>query len=178
MPFLRLFERLLDPLEWLTSRYVGSRCGFRCPLTCMLGFYEPIRHNVNKLLGFSPTEQRPYTSIVSGAASGVIGGMQPICVCTARVRADLLLACLGNPLFLIKARLQVSYKPINEMDTVTQCNTVRRILPLFPSAHNTTTKAHGTHSLPSSGKRDREGLCAELMRPCFVLQWAPLYVQD
>ncbi|EPS97866.1 hypothetical protein FOMPIDRAFT_1024897 [Fomitopsis schrenkii] len=79
---IRGIQRGLGPAYLYQILLNGSR----------LGFYEPIRHNVNKLLGFSPTEQRPYTSIVSGAASGVIG------------------ACLGNPLFLIKARLQ-AYSP-------------------------------------------------------------------
>ncbi|EIN13901.1 oxaloacetate carrier [Punctularia strigosozonata HHB-11173 SS5] len=57
-----------------------------------LGFYEPIRHSINRLLGWSPTEQVPITSLLAGAASGAVG------------------ASLGNPLFLIKARMQ-AYSP-------------------------------------------------------------------
>ncbi|KII94257.1 hypothetical protein PLICRDRAFT_36511 [Plicaturopsis crispa FD-325 SS-3] len=57
-----------------------------------LGFYEPIRRGVNRFVGVSPDAQVPITSIFSGAASGTIG------------------ACLGNPLFLIKARMQ-AYSP-------------------------------------------------------------------
>ncbi|KZT73353.1 oxaloacetate carrier [Daedalea quercina L-15889] len=79
---IRGIQRGLGPAYLYQILLNGSR----------LGFYEPIRHNVNRLLGFSPTEQRPYTSIFSGAASGAIG------------------ASMGNPLFLIKARLQ-AYSP-------------------------------------------------------------------
>jgi len=57
-----------------------------------LGFYEPFRRSINRLVGFSSTDQVPVTSIAAGAASGAIG------------------ACLGNPLFLIKARMQ-AYSP-------------------------------------------------------------------
>ncbi|KAI1793119.1 mitochondrial carrier [Ganoderma leucocontextum] len=58
-----------------------------------LGFYEPIRRNVNSLIGAKPTDQIPLTSLMSGAASGVIG------------------ASIGNPFFLIKARMQ-AYSPV------------------------------------------------------------------
>ncbi|KZT30777.1 mitochondrial carrier [Neolentinus lepideus HHB14362 ss-1] len=57
-----------------------------------LGFYEPFRHTINRVIGRSPTEQIPITSVVAGAASGAVG------------------ASLGNPLFLIKARMQ-AYSP-------------------------------------------------------------------
>ncbi|PCH44086.1 mitochondrial carrier [Wolfiporia cocos MD-104 SS10] len=57
-----------------------------------LGFYEPIRQGMNRLLGLLPDEQRPITSLLAGASSGVIG------------------ASLGNPLFLVKARIQ-AYSP-------------------------------------------------------------------
>jgi solute carrier family 25 protein 34/35 len=57
-----------------------------------LGFYEPIRKATNRLIGSNATEQIPVTSVFAGAASGVIGAM------------------LGNPLFLIKARMQ-AYSP-------------------------------------------------------------------
>lgn len=39
-----------------------------------LGFYESIRTNVNRLLGFSPKQQIMPTSVLAGAMSGVIGG--------------------------------------------------------------------------------------------------------
>jgi len=59
---------------------------------CRLGLYEPIRRATNRLIGSSAMEQIPVTSVFAGAASGVIG------------------AVLGNPLFLIKARMQ-AYSP-------------------------------------------------------------------
>ncbi|KAG5638383.1 hypothetical protein H0H81_000279 [Sphagnurus paluster] len=57
-----------------------------------LGFYEPFRQNINKLFGISAEEQVPFTSVLAGATSGAVG------------------ASLGNPLFLIKARMQ-AYSP-------------------------------------------------------------------
>ncbi|KAJ7459151.1 mitochondrial carrier domain-containing protein [Mycena galericulata] len=57
-----------------------------------LGFYEPFRRNFNKFIGRSPDEQLPATAIIAGATSGAVG------------------ASLGNPLFLIKARMQ-AYSP-------------------------------------------------------------------
>jgi len=57
-----------------------------------LGFYEPIRKATNRFVGLSATEQSPVTSVFAGVASGVVG------------------AILGNPLFLIKARMQ-AYSP-------------------------------------------------------------------
>jgi len=63
-----------------------------------LGFYEPLRRSINRLVGFSPTDQVPITSLLAGAASGVIG------------------AGLGNPLFLVKARIQ-AYSPAQPVGT-------------------------------------------------------------
>ncbi|KAI0304745.1 oxaloacetate carrier [Russula brevipes] len=57
-----------------------------------LGFYEPFRKAINQLVGLSTNEQNPVTSVVAGAASGAVG------------------AIIGNPLFLIKARMQ-AYSP-------------------------------------------------------------------
>ncbi|KAG7452261.1 mitochondrial carrier [Guyanagaster necrorhizus] len=57
-----------------------------------LGFYEPFRHAINDFIGREPTEQIPFTSVIAGATSGAVG------------------ASLGNPLFLIKARMQ-AYSP-------------------------------------------------------------------
>ncbi|CAE6455257.1 unnamed protein product [Rhizoctonia solani] len=57
-----------------------------------LGFYEPFRRSFNSIIGRQGTEQIFGTSIAAGAASGLVG------------------ACLGNPLFLIKARMQ-AYSP-------------------------------------------------------------------
>ncbi|KAI9512876.1 oxaloacetate carrier [Russula earlei] len=63
-----------------------------------LGFYEPIRRTTNQLFGLTPNEQNPVTSVFAGAASGVVG------------------AILGNPLFLIKARMQ-AYSPVLPVGT-------------------------------------------------------------
>ncbi|KAK0481761.1 mitochondrial carrier domain-containing protein [Armillaria novae-zelandiae] len=57
-----------------------------------LGFYEPFRHAINDFIGRAPNEQIPITSVLAGATSGAVG------------------ASLGNPLFLIKARMQ-AYSP-------------------------------------------------------------------
>ncbi|KAJ6483906.1 mitochondrial carrier domain-containing protein [Mycena vulgaris] len=68
-----------------------------CPIYILLngsrlGFYEPFRRNINKLIGRRPDEQLPATAVIAGATSGAVG------------------ASLGNPLFLIKARMQ-AYSP-------------------------------------------------------------------
>ncbi|KAF7302715.1 hypothetical protein HMN09_00906400 [Mycena chlorophos] len=57
-----------------------------------LGFYEPFRRGINRFVGRSPDEQLPATAVIAGATSGAVG------------------AALGNPLFLIKARMQ-AYSP-------------------------------------------------------------------
>ncbi|TCD68317.1 Mitochondrial oxaloacetate carrier protein [Steccherinum ochraceum] len=57
-----------------------------------LGFYEPFRRSINTTFGISATEQLPATSLAAGAASGAVG------------------AVLGNPLFMVKARMQ-AYSP-------------------------------------------------------------------
>ncbi|KAG8906424.1 Mitochondrial oxaloacetate carrier protein [Tulasnella sp. 403] len=63
-----------------------------------LGFYEPFRRGINRLFGQSPDEQIAATSIASGASSGMVGAM------------------LGNPFFLIKARMQ-AYSPVLPVGT-------------------------------------------------------------
>ncbi|KAH9486275.1 Mitochondrial oxaloacetate transport protein [Psilocybe cubensis] len=57
-----------------------------------LGFYEPFRRSLNRFIGRPADEQIPITSVIAGATSGAVG------------------ASLGNPLFLIKARMQ-AYSP-------------------------------------------------------------------
>ncbi|EAU92551.2 oxaloacetate carrier [Coprinopsis cinerea okayama7 len=57
-----------------------------------LGFYEPFRLAANSLLGWAPSDQVVMTSVFAGASSGAVG------------------ATLGNPLFLVKARMQ-AYSP-------------------------------------------------------------------
>ncbi|KAG6813229.1 hypothetical protein H0H92_013116 [Tricholoma furcatifolium] len=79
---LRGVQRGLGPAYAYQILLNGSR----------LGFYEPFRHNINSLFGYSAEEQVPFTSVLAGATSGAVG------------------ASLGNPLFLIKARMQ-AYSP-------------------------------------------------------------------
>ncbi|CAL1707471.1 unnamed protein product [Somion occarium] len=57
-----------------------------------LGFYEPFRQSLNRFAGLSLKEQTTITSTLAGASSGAVG------------------ACLANPLFLVKARMQ-AYSP-------------------------------------------------------------------
>nr|VWO99183.1 Calcium dependent mitochondrial carrier protein [Ganoderma boninense] len=57
-----------------------------------LGLYEPIRRWANGQLGYSPTRQVTLTSMGAGAVSAVVGSY------------------LGNPLFLVKTRMQ-AYSP-------------------------------------------------------------------
>jgi len=69
-----------------------------------LGFYEAFRRQFNKLLRLPVDQQLMATSVAAGAASGVVG------------------AILGNPLFLIKARMQANrhvhlFDPHRESDT-------------------------------------------------------------
>jgi solute carrier family 25 protein 34/35 len=59
-----------------------------------LGFYDPIRQATNKLLGHAGATQIFAVNVFAGASSGVIG------------------AILGNPLYLVKARMQ-AYSPFN-----------------------------------------------------------------
>ena len=39
-----------------------------------LGFYEPLRQQINKLAGYSSTDVVAWTSIGAGASSGIVGG--------------------------------------------------------------------------------------------------------
>lgn len=79
---IRGIQRGLTPAYFYQFLLNGSR----------LGFYEPFRQNINRLIGSAPSEQIAATSVIAGAASGVVG------------------ASLGNPLFLVKARMQ-AYSP-------------------------------------------------------------------
>jgi len=79
---IRGIQRGLGPAYMYQILLNGSR----------LGFYEPFRRNINKFIGRRPDEQLPSTAILAGATSGAMG------------------AILGNPLFLIKARMQ-AYSP-------------------------------------------------------------------
>jgi solute carrier family 25 protein 34/35 len=72
------------------------------------GFYEPFRRNLNKFVGRPADDQIPITSVIAGASSGAVGGEQdPSKSCGIQFSKFPLPASLGNPLFLIKARMQV-----------------------------------------------------------------------
>ncbi|KAF9270662.1 mitochondrial carrier [Marasmius fiardii PR-910] len=79
---LKGVQRGLGPAYMYQTLLNGSR----------LGFYEPFRRNINLLIGRPVEDQIPFTSVLAGATSGAVG------------------ASLGNPLFLIKARMQ-AYSP-------------------------------------------------------------------
>ncbi|KAF9650280.1 mitochondrial carrier [Thelephora ganbajun] len=63
-----------------------------------LALYEPFRRFINKNVGYSSADQVPWTSLIAGASSGAFG------------------AALGNPMFLIKARMQ-AYSPVLPVGT-------------------------------------------------------------
>ncbi|KAI8992749.1 mitochondrial carrier [Trametes punicea] len=60
---------------------------------CRLGLYEPSRQWFNSILGYKPQQQVSATSLSAGAFSAIIGSF------------------LGNPLFLVKTRMQ-AYSPV------------------------------------------------------------------
>jgi len=69
------------------------------------GFYEPFRRGINKFIGRPAGEQIPFTSVLAGASSGAVGGtFSPLASNSSLIWS---IASLGNPLFLIKARMQV-----------------------------------------------------------------------
>ncbi|KAI0669099.1 oxaloacetate carrier [Trametes maxima] len=80
---IRGVQRGLGPAYFYQVLLNGSR----------LGFYEPSRRALNKLLGYSSTQQSTLTSMSAGSISTILG------------------SCLGNPLFLVKTRMQ-AYSPV------------------------------------------------------------------
>ncbi|GAA6038927.1 hypothetical protein JCM8097_000578 [Rhodosporidiobolus ruineniae] len=77
------------------QRGLGAAYAYQIALNgSRLGFFEPIRHTLNSAAGYEKTSVHAWTSITAGAMSGVIG------------------AIFGNPLFLVKARMQ-AYSPFN-----------------------------------------------------------------
>jgi len=87
-------NNLVDASEWLSTGYDDHLPVFRSLslFGSASGFYEPIRKTANQFVGLNTKEQSPFTSIFAGAASGAVG------------------AIIGNPLFMIKARMQ-AYSP-------------------------------------------------------------------
>ncbi|KAK4705612.1 hypothetical protein P7C70_g581, partial [Phenoliferia sp. Uapishka_3] len=98
-PSGRVYSSALDCLRktWKFEGIRGIQRGLGAAVALngsRLGFYEPIRRNINKAVGYGAHETRAWTSVSAGASSGVIG------------------AIFGNPLFLVKARMQ-AYSPFN-----------------------------------------------------------------
>ncbi|KAI0742335.1 mitochondrial carrier domain-containing protein [Daedaleopsis nitida] len=79
---IRGVQRGLGPAYFYQVALNGSR----------LGLYEPFRRWSNAQLGYTPTEQVMLTSMGAGSVSAVVGSF------------------LGNPLFLVKTRMQ-AYSP-------------------------------------------------------------------
>ncbi|KAH9824235.1 mitochondrial carrier domain-containing protein [Melampsora americana] len=65
-----------------------------------LGFYEPIRRNVNTLFGYDPSNVKMWICVSSGGLSGLIG------------------ATLAHPILLVKNRIQASSPSSGEISTL------------------------------------------------------------
>ncbi|GAA96845.1 uncharacterized protein L969DRAFT_478866 [Mixia osmundae IAM 14324] len=77
------------------QRGLGAAYAYQIMLNgSRLGFYEPIRRRINRIAGRQTDAQTILGNLTAGALSGVVG------------------AILGNPLFLVKARMQ-AYSPSN-----------------------------------------------------------------
>lgn len=79
-----------------------------------LGFYEPIRQKLNVFAGNDAKQAVFWSAVSAGSISGMIGGdcqqdLDSIPV-PLLIRDSRFPATLGNPLFLIKARMQ-AYSP-------------------------------------------------------------------
>ncbi|EGN99496.1 hypothetical protein SERLA73DRAFT_182472 [Serpula lacrymans var. lacrymans S7.3] len=97
----RVYNNALDALAktWRNEGIRGLQRGLGAAYSYQIllhgssfAFYEHVRRAFNNFVGKPPIDQIPLTSISAGAVSGAIG------------------ACLGNPFFLIKARMQ-AYSP-------------------------------------------------------------------
>ncbi|KAI6153861.1 mitochondrial carrier [Pisolithus tinctorius] len=93
----RVYKHALDVLSktWRNEGIRGLQRGLGPAMLLngsRLGLYEPFRRTINRIIGRPVTDQIPLTSVTAGAVSGALG------------------AALGNPLFLIKARMQ-AYSP-------------------------------------------------------------------
>ena len=65
------------------------------------------------MVGLKPTDQMPVTSVMAGAGSGAVGGELQSASTEVYHSNMYFEAVLGNPLFLIKARMQVRFVPRN-----------------------------------------------------------------
>jgi hypothetical protein len=79
-----------------------------------IGLYEPFRRLLNQGAGLPYTERRLATTIGAGTCTGIVGGKQIIYATIGSLVINwspFATAFLGNPLFLVKARMQVSAYP-------------------------------------------------------------------
>ena len=84
-------------------------CG-RVPKGAVAGLYEPFRRWSNRRLGYNATQQVLLTSVGAGAVSTMVGCASPsLSECDPFLTRAL--AILGNPLFLVKTRMQ-AYSPV------------------------------------------------------------------
>ncbi|KAG0146927.1 hypothetical protein CROQUDRAFT_656722 [Cronartium quercuum f. sp. fusiforme G11] len=95
----KLYNNTFDVLKKIAGteglrscqRGLGAAYAYQVALNgSRLGFYEPIRRTIHSLVGIDPSNIQLWSSISAGALSGLVG------------------AIFGNPLFLVKARLQAS----------------------------------------------------------------------
>lgn len=76
----------------------------------MSGLYEPFRLTLNAILGKDASERYFPTTIAAGTCTGVVGGMISWQLLPCLVNFNAWAAFVGNPLFLVKARMQ-AYSP-------------------------------------------------------------------
>ncbi|KAK9900878.1 mitochondrial carrier [Cystobasidium minutum MCA 4210] len=100
-PYKKVYNNAFDALKktWQSEGVKGIQRGLFPAYAYQiflngsrLGLYEPFRRTFNRLLGRNLDSQSVVVNLSSGAASGIVG------------------AILGNPLFLVKARIQ-AYSP-------------------------------------------------------------------
>ena len=64
---------------------------------------------MDRVFGLDTSIQHPLTSIAAGAGSGAIGGELYVVALGLMLTGCMHAASLGNPLFLIKARMQACF---------------------------------------------------------------------
>ncbi|KAA1106170.1 Mitochondrial oxaloacetate carrier protein [Puccinia graminis f. sp. tritici] len=102
-----------------------------------LGFYEPLRRSIGSLSGQDPSRVQLWSSVSAGALSGVIG------------------AILGNPLFLVKARMQ-AYSSVRDSSAGklmaaskagSMCSSTKPSLSPHPTQHAYKSALDGLHQI-------------------------------
>ncbi|KAI9601016.1 hypothetical protein H4Q26_000813 [Puccinia striiformis f. sp. tritici PST-130] len=94
-----------------------------------LGFYEPLRQSICSLSGQEPTKVQLWSSVSAGALSGVIG------------------AILGNPLFLVKARLQAYSSVRDGSPTISSTSNKPALSSPHPTRHAYKSAVDGLHQI-------------------------------